>query len=86
MEQSRRCGYLERASRGVEKVVWAAAGVASVECPTSYITAESTAWLDRYWVWKALGGIVAEESNAREVDAMITLEAEWREEQRNESR
>ncbi len=68
------------------RIVWARGPLAIKECPTSYIKAESLAWLERFWVWKALGGVVSDTTHAREVDALLTLEVAWREEQRNESK
>jgi hypothetical protein len=54
--------------------------VATTECPKSYITAESTARLEQFQVSKRFGFPNAAETPAREVEAMLVLEAELAEE------
>lgn len=57
--------------------MWARGRVAIHECPKSYVTPESVAFLERFSIWKALGGRL-ETLSAREVDALVTIENEWR--------
>ncbi|HOQ46198.1 MAG TPA: hypothetical protein PK157_12835 [Bryobacteraceae bacterium] len=64
------------------RVVWARGNVATEECPKSYITAESLAWVEEFQVWKRLGYPRVEEMTARQVEAMLVLEAELAEEMR----
>jgi hypothetical protein len=51
--------------------------VISHSCPKSYITAESLAWLEMFWMWKLLGGGNYLEMPARQAEAFWVLEAEW---------
>ena len=49
------------------------------ECPVSYVTGESLAWVEDYWAHEALGGqgeLLA--WPARRVDAFLVLKAEQR--------
>ncbi|MEO8100789.1 MAG: hypothetical protein ABI811_24040 [Acidobacteriota bacterium] len=48
------------------------------ECPKSLVTAESTEFVERYFVWKASGAGGWGELQAREADAFQVLEEEWR--------
>jgi hypothetical protein len=54
--------------------------VATSECPKSLVTAESAAWLEEFQVWKRLGYPDVTEMTARQVEAMLVLEAELVEE------
>jgi hypothetical protein len=47
-----------------------------MECPRSYISAESVSLLETYAVWDALGQSATERMPARVVDAILTLRAE----------
>lgn len=62
------------------RIVWARGNVATEECPKSYITGESLAWVEEFQVWKRLGYPRVEEMTARQVEAMLVLEAELAEE------
>jgi hypothetical protein len=53
--------------------------VATSECPKSFITAESVAWLEEFQVWKRFGYPHVGEMTARQVEAMLVLEAELEE-------
>lgn len=61
-------------------MVWARAGVRTLECPKSYITGESVGWLDAYVAWKKLGRPDLPELGAREAEAMLLLDHEMSEE------
>lgn len=61
--------------------MWARAGVATKQCPKSLITAESLAYLHLFQIWKTLGaGWDWNQMDARTVEAMLVLEAEFRKE------
>ena len=57
-------------------MVWARGRLGITECPRSYITAESAAWLDQYAAWRAARR-TGTGMPARDVDAMLTLDAEF---------
>ena len=44
------------------------------ECPRTYITAESEAMVEEFFVRRRMGGIVFSELTARQVDAFMILE------------
>gem|GEM_PF-1550211 len=58
--------------------MWARGRLAVTECPRSYITAESVAWLSQYAAWRVSKRIGAD-MPARDVDAMLTLDREFAE-------
>jgi hypothetical protein len=43
------------------------------------MTPQSVAWLEKYFAWKFSGGGELSELPARDADAFLTLEKEWRE-------
>jgi len=51
--------------------------VSTTECPKSYITGESAAWLEEFQAWRALGRPGLREMGAREAQALMILENEW---------
>jgi hypothetical protein len=61
-------------------VVWARGGAAAEECPTSLVTPASIEFLESFFAWKTVGG---REMTAREAEAFVILEREWRMEQTN---
>jgi hypothetical protein len=82
LEQRRRCGFIAEEQRGAKRLVWARGRTATDECPKSAMTAASLELLESFFVWKRLGG-VWREPTAREADAFMTLEEEWRTEAAN---
>ncbi|MGE5647837.1 MAG: hypothetical protein ACM336_18840 [Acidobacteriota bacterium] len=62
-------------------MVWTRAGVATTECPKSYITGASMAWLETFEAWRRGHGDAAA-LPARMVQAMICLENEVAQEMR----
>lgn len=54
------------------------AKLATTECPRSYITAESVAWLALYAAWR-VSKRSGPDMPARDVDAMLTLDREFAE-------
>ncbi len=70
--------------RGAARVVWARGRVATEECPTSLVTPVSVELLEKYFAWKAMGtGNWENDVTAREAEAFLALEQEWRTEQSN---
>ena len=57
--------------------MWARKRAASVECPKSFITAQSMAWVEEFLVRRRLGGREPDGMGAREVEAFLILEQEW---------
>ena len=78
MEMKRRCGFVPEAALLAPRVVWAREQVASMSCPTSYVTAESQAFLEEFYAWKLLGSSDYNEMPARLVEAIFILESELR--------
>lgn len=76
LEKKRRCGWLGFDNQP-PAVVWARSSVLAHSCPTSYVTAESMAWVELFWMWKLLGGGSYLEMPARQAEAFCVLEAEW---------
>lgn len=85
LEKRRRCGFLPEAERGPARLVWVRGRAASEECPKSLVTPETLALLESHVAWKASGGSGWRELGAREADAFLALEEEWRREVTNGS-
>ena len=83
LEGRRRCGYLPEDKRGPKRVIWAHGHLGVDECPTSFVTPVSAEFLEKFFVWKAVG---SDELTAREAEAFMTLEIELRAEQMNGGR
>ena len=66
------------AARG-EEVVWARGRVATEECPKSLVTPRSFEWIEKFLTWKFAGGGGSWTNwPARDADAFLILEREWR--------
>jgi hypothetical protein len=65
-------------------VVWARRAVAIDSCPVSYVTAESSALIQEFQVWKLFGGVDAFALPARTVEAFCILENELRVEMKSD--
>ncbi|MCU1235010.1 MAG: hypothetical protein JWP63_2977 [Candidatus Solibacter sp.] len=63
--------------------VWVRKSTALATCPKSYITAESEALLEEFFVRKRLGGTSFDELGARQVEAFVILEQALKEESEN---
>ncbi len=61
-------------------MVWVRGRVSTSECPKPFVTAESFGWLEEFQVRKRLGYPDLMEMTARQVEAMLVLEAELMEE------
>ena len=55
-------------------MVWASNGVALSTCPTSYVTAQSRAWLEEFFVRRPLSGFDLDRLSARDAEAFLILE------------
>ena len=77
LEGRRRCGFLEEEKRGPRKLVWARGRVGTEECPKSLVTPRSLEWVEKFLLWKFSGGGL-DEMAARDADAFLILEKEWR--------
>jgi hypothetical protein len=78
LEVKRRCGWIPEAALTAPRVVWAREQVATTSCPTSYVTAESQAFLEEFHAWKLLGSLDYRDLPARLVEAIFVLESELR--------
>ena len=72
----RGCGWL---GEDAGRVVWLAGKLGTEQCPVSYVTGESLAWVEDFWAHEALG----EPDDllgwpARRVDAFLVLKVEQR--------
>jgi hypothetical protein len=63
--------------------VWTRGRASTEECPKSLVTPASIALVESFWAWKVALGAEVKELAAREAEAFLTLEKEWREEQAN---
>ena len=61
-------------------VVWARGQVGSTECPVSYITAESSSWIERFHLWRISSKPDLMELSSKEGEAIAVLDNEWRKE------
>ena len=77
LEQKRRCGWVDIAAALPETVVWAKGNAIARSCPKSYITSQSLAWVEEFWMWKLFGGGNYLDMPARAAEAFGALEAEW---------
>ncbi len=73
LEKKRRCGFLAAEQRGEPRIVWGRRQVSSQECPKSFVTGESMALLEEFFVGRRLGIPDSLESEARKVDAFVIL-------------
>jgi hypothetical protein len=78
LEARRRCGWLPQAQRGPLRIVWARGRTATEECPKSLVTPQSLEWIERFFTWKFEGGRALDGMPARDADAFLILEREWR--------
>ncbi|MCC6857692.1 MAG: hypothetical protein IT158_03980 [Bryobacterales bacterium] len=54
--------------------MWARKQAALTTCPRSYITSQSIAWLEEFYVWRRLGAMRMEQLTARQVEAYVLIE------------
>ena len=81
LEAKRRCGFLPEERRGEPRIVWGRGQVQSQECPKSFVTGDSIALLEEYFVRRRLGISDSMETEARKTDAFLILRdlMEWEE-------
>jgi hypothetical protein len=81
LEVKRRCGFLPEERRGEPRIVWGRRQVQSQECPKSFVTGDSIALLEEYFVRRRLGISDSMETEARKTDAFLILRdlMEWEE-------
>ncbi len=58
--------------------MWARGRAAAEECPKSLVTPQSVEWLEKFLAWKFSGGGGLSDLAARDADAFLILEKEWR--------
>jgi hypothetical protein len=73
LERKRRCGFLPAELRGEPRIVWGRRQMRIEECPKSFITAESLAAIEEYFVTRQLGIPDSLDTEARKVDAFLLL-------------
>ena len=82
LEVKRRCGFLADEVRGEPRIVWGRKRVKSEECPKSYVTGESLALVEEFFVRRQMAMTAGMDTEARKVDAFLILRDEMeREEQ-----
>jgi hypothetical protein len=65
-------------------VVWTRGPIATDECPTSLITAQSVGWVEEFFVWKRLRLALPFDLNARMAEAFLILEEQLESEKQND--
>lgn len=83
LETKRRCGFLLHEKRGEPRVVWGRKLTQSEECPKSFVTGESLALLEEFFVRRRLGIEDSTGMEARKVDAFLILRDEMEREERD---
>jgi hypothetical protein len=73
LEKKRRCGFIPLEDRGEPRIIWGRRQVQTQECPKSFITGESIALLEEYFVSSRLGIPQSVELEARKADAFLIL-------------
>ncbi len=74
MERRRRCGWLSDSEELKGPPVWARKDVMLFTCPKSYVTAESEALVEEFFVRRRVGAMNMPELSARQVEAFAILE------------
>jgi hypothetical protein len=83
LEVKRRCGFLPVAERGEPRIVWGRGQVHAEECPKSFVTGDSLALLEEYFVRGRLGIPDSLETDARKTDAFLILRDQMEAEERD---
>jgi hypothetical protein len=73
LERKRRCGFLPAEQRGEARIVWGRRQVQAQECPKSFVTGESMALLEEFFVRRRLGLPGSMDMDARKTDAFVIL-------------
>jgi hypothetical protein len=83
LEVSRRCGFLPEEQRGQPRIVWGRRQVSLDECPRSFVTGDSMAMLEEFFVRRRLGMSESLGTEARKVDAFLILRDQVEREERD---
>lgn len=83
MEVKRRCGFLPVEKRGSPHLVWGSRHAQTEECPKSFVTGQSLALLEEFFVRRRLNNEISLETEARRVDAFLILRDEMEREERD---
>ncbi|HWF10753.1 MAG TPA: hypothetical protein VG297_19935 [Bryobacteraceae bacterium] len=83
LEVKRRCGFLPAGERGSPHLVWGSRRAQTDECPKSFVTGESLALLEEFFVRRRLNMEFSLETEARKVDAFLILRDEMDREERD---
>jgi len=59
-------------------MVWARGRTGTEECPKSLVTPQSLEWIEKFFTWKFAGSRALNDMAARDADAFLILEREWR--------
>jgi hypothetical protein len=81
LEAKRRCGFLPADQRGGPRLVWGRKHAQVEECPKSFVTGESLALLEEFFVRQRLNPGISLETEARKVDAFLILRDEMEREE-----
>jgi hypothetical protein len=74
---------LPEGARGEAHVVWGRGRTQTEECPRSYVTGESLALVEEFFVRRRLGITESLETDARKVDGFLILRDEMEREERD---
>jgi hypothetical protein len=66
--------------------VWARRNLVLFECPKSFVSGQSIAFVEAFALWKRFGRDAVERRTAREVEAFLILDSELAEETRSNAR
>jgi hypothetical protein len=76
LETKRRCGFIAGEKRGDPVVVWGRKRARTEECPKSFITGQSLAWIEEFVARRRLSVPDSLDADARKVDAFLILQRE----------
>jgi hypothetical protein len=83
LESKRRCGFLPAEKRGEPRIIWGRRQTHVDECPKTFVTGESLALLEEFFVRRRMGIPDSLETEARRVDAFLILRDLMEEEERH---
>ena len=83
LEAQRRCGFLPPDQRGEPRIVWGRKQAHCDECPKSFVTSESVALVEEFFVRRRLEIQDSLEIEARKVEAFLILRDEMEREERD---
>jgi hypothetical protein len=83
LEAKRGCGFLPVEKRAGPHLVWGRGNAQTQECPKSFVTGESLALVEEFFVSRRLNFGDSLETEARKIDAFLILRDEIEREERN---